>query len=346
MKRALLSMAFVACTPTPRLPPQAPLAALALVLDVEGSRLRADGREVILAGVNLSGSEFRCIKGDGIFDGPDANALVEGLASWNINAVRVPLNESCWLGDARLSPDLSGEKYRSAIAARVHQFRARGWFVVLDLHWSSVGTELANGIAAMPHAERAPQFWASVAHTFRGDLGVLFDLYNEPHIANLAPDAAWRCWRDGCTLDSRPVAGMQALANAVRGEGARNIILVSGLNWSNDFSQWVAYRPKLDRVAISFHTYNFNGCNTPACWKSAPSDVPIVMTEFGENDCGSAFAREAIGWAKDRGASFFAWTWNPWDCKLGPALIEKWDGTPTPYGHGVRELLKKKPTGP
>ncbi len=337
MKRALFAIVLLACVqarefPRPTASPE---------LRVDGEKLRFDGKEISLAGVNLSGSEFQCIKGDGIFDGPDVETLIKGLASWNINAVRIPLNESCWLGDSRLSSKSSGPAYRDAIIKRIQRFRALGWFVIVDLHWSSTGTDLATGIAPMPHAKRAPEFWTSVAGTFKSDLGVLFDLYNEPHIANLSPEAAWQCWRDGCTLDKNPVAGMQALADAVRHENARNLILISGLNWANDVSQWMTHQVKTDLLAISFHAYNFNRCNTPACFHQVPRGVPLVVTEFGENDCASAFSAEVIGWARSRGASFLAWTWNLWDCKKGPALIERWDGTPTPYGSGVRALLRQ-----
>jgi hypothetical protein len=308
---------------------------------VRGDRLTtAEGVTVALRGVNLSGSEFRCIAGDGIFEGPDVDTLTAGLSSWNINAVRIPLNESCWLGDPRLRLDVSGANYRKAIVLRVAQLRAHGWYVIVDLHWSAVGTSLATGIAPMPHASRALDFWSSVARAFLRDRGVLFDLYNEPHLAHLPSEGAWKCWQEGCTIDNHAVAGMQSLVDAVRGAGAPNVILVGGLDWANDASAWTSHRPKDDQLAISFHAYNFNRCNTASCWKLVPSDVPIVVTELGENDCSSAFAQDAIAWARRRSASVLAWAWNRWDCKKGPALIEQWDGTPTAYGHGVRDAFR------
>lgn len=332
MKRALLVVFMAGCSPA---------ASLKSALTARGNRLTTpDGASVLLRGVNLSGSEFRCIKGDGIFEGPEVETLAAGLSSWNINAVRIPLNESCWLGDERLRLEASGSTYRDAIVKRVAYLRAQGWYVIVDLHWSAVGSALATGIAPMPHASRAPEFWSSVATAFRSDGGVLFDLYNEPHIGPLPVADAWRCWRDGCTIENVAVAGMQALVGAVRRTGARNVILVSGLDWANDVSQWTNYRPKDDQLAISFHTYNFNRCNTATCWNLIPRDVPVVITELGENDCTSVFAKDVFAWARAKGASFLAWTWNRWDCKKGPALIEQWDGTPTPYGQGVRDALR------
>jgi hypothetical protein len=338
MRRAVLAATLVACAPAV-LPSvhHAPIDGL----QVRGDHLSTlQGVSVVLRGVNLSGSEFRCTRGDGIFEGPDVATLVTALSSWNVNAVRMPLNESCWLGDGRLSAATSGSAYRNAIVKRVTQLRAHGWYVIVDLHWSAIGSAIATGIAPMPHAERAPLFWSSVATAFQGDRGVLFDLYNEPHITHLQGAEAWRCWRDGCTINGQIVAGMRALVDAVRRSGARNVVLASGLDWANDLSLWASYRPQDDQLAAGFHTYNFNKCNTSACWNLLPSDGPVVITELGENDCASAFARGAIAWARGKGASVFAWTWNRWDCKQGPALIEQWDGTPTPYGHGVRDALR------
>src|SRR5437867_1837234 len=68
-------------------------------LHVVGNTIRnADGQAVRLHGVNRSGTEYACSGGWGIFDGPADAAEVLAMRAWNINAVRVVLNESCWLG--------------------------------------------------------------------------------------------------------------------------------------------------------------------------------------------------------------------------------------------------------
>ena len=67
-------------------------------LHVVGQQL-LDGANhpVILRGVNRSGSEYACIQGWGFFDGPSDLASVQAIAAWGANAVRIPLNEGCWL---------------------------------------------------------------------------------------------------------------------------------------------------------------------------------------------------------------------------------------------------------
>jgi len=48
-----------------------------------------------LLGVNHSGTEYACVKGTGIFEGPQGAALASAIVSWHANTVRIPLNEDC-----------------------------------------------------------------------------------------------------------------------------------------------------------------------------------------------------------------------------------------------------------
>src|SRR5438445_11921439 len=68
-------------------------------LRVQGDQILNDaGQPLRLLGVNRAGTEYLCIHGWGIFDGPADTASVQAIAAWHANAVRVPLNEQCWLG--------------------------------------------------------------------------------------------------------------------------------------------------------------------------------------------------------------------------------------------------------
>src|SRR5690242_1994889 len=67
-------------------------------LHVVGQQL-LDGTNhaLILRGVNRSGTEYACIQGWGFFDGPSDLASAQAIAAWGANAVRIPMNEDCWL---------------------------------------------------------------------------------------------------------------------------------------------------------------------------------------------------------------------------------------------------------
>src|SRR5947209_4523589 len=89
-------------------------------LHVSGRNLLdARGRRLILRGVNRSGTEYGCIQGWGIFDGPSDAASIRAIAAWHVNFVRVPLNEDCWLGINGVKPSYGGENYRRAIVRYV-----------------------------------------------------------------------------------------------------------------------------------------------------------------------------------------------------------------------------------
>ena len=319
-------------------------AVVAPALHVSGNRLvNAAGTAVQLVGVNRSGSEYACVQGWGFFDGPSDQASVNTIASWHANAVRIPLNEDCWLGMNGVAPAYSGTNYRNAIASYVQEVNAAGMVAVLDLHWGAPGTQLATGQEQMPDADHAPAFWTSVAGAYAHNPGVMFDLFNEPH------DVSWSCWRDGCTLpNGTRVAGMQSLLNSVRSAGATQPVLAEGLNWGGDLSGWLADAPSDPDHALvaSAHLYNFSACNTVTCWNStiAPvaARVPVVTGELGETDCATGFINSYMPWADARGISYLAWSWDAgggWSCSSGPALLNSYDGTPNTYGAGYKAHL-------
>jgi endoglucanase len=337
-------------------------------LHVSGNHLVSTGADglspaatVSLHGVNRSGAEFACVQGNGIFDGPVDDTATQAIADWGANAVRVPLNEDCWLGINGVDQQYSGDAYRQAIEGYVSTLESHGLNPILEMHWSD-GTWTGNDSHCadagadcqkpMPDAANAPAFWQSLGQTFGSDDAVVFDLFNEPYPNNLTVmdyEQSWKCWRDGgdaCTGLTYQAAGMQDLVDAVRGTGAGNVILVGGNSYANDLSEWLTYEPTDpdDNLGASWHSYNFNYCADESCWDQqvAPvaAAVPLVATEIGENDCGHSYVDTLMPWLDSNGAAgFLAWTWNTWDCSSGPSLISDYNGTPTAYGEGVRAYL-------
>jgi endoglucanase len=286
----------------------------------------ADGNQVVLRGVNRSGTEYMCIQNRGFFDGPSDAASVQAIVSWKANAVRVPLNESCWLAINGAPAAYAGENYKAAIRAYVALLRAHNLVPILDLHWSAPAALSATRLQPMPDADHAPAFWTDVATTFADDDGVVFEPYNEPYPAgNQDSDAAWACWRDGCTATTAPngatpatyqAVGLQALVTAIRDTGAHNLILLGGVQFSNTLTQWLTYKPTdpLGNLGATWHAYNFNACITPDCWNGAPAtvaaSVPLVATEFGERDCASTFVVPLMQWLDGHAAGYLAWAWD------------------------------------
>jgi endoglucanase len=355
-------LATVTASAAVRAPGQAAAAAaVAPQLHVSGNKLvNAHGKQIVLHGVDRSGTEYMCVQGNGIFDGPSHRGSILVMKRWGVNAVRVPLNEACWNGESYVNSAFAGANYINAIKAYVRLLNNNGIVAVLDLHWtdgaysgSGAGCSSAQAVCQkpMPDAAQAVPFWTSVAQTFKGNNAVIFDLFNEPfpEQATGSESSAWQCWRNGgtCAGIGYQVAGMQSLVNAVRGAGARNVLMLGGLAWSNDLTGWLANKPADPdhNLAASWHSYNFNTCSNKACWvsqvKPVIAKVPVIAGEIGENDCADGYVRPLMKWLDSRSTSYLAWAWNAdFNCSSGPGLIGSYNGTPTGYGIGVRRHLR------
>jgi cell division septation protein DedD len=138
---------------------------------------------------------------------------------------------------------------------------------------------------------------------------------------------------------------MQELVNDIRGAGANNILMLGGVEYSNSLTQWLTYKPTdpQNNLAASWHSYNFNICNTSTCWNNAVApvaqSVPVIAGEIGENDCAHGYIDSLMPWMDSHGVSYLGWTWDTWNCSSGPALISDYSGTPTNYGVGYQAHL-------
>ena len=338
-----------------------PATSTAPQLQVSGNKLvNASGQSVVLHGVDRSGTEYECVQGYGIFDGPDNQASVTAMKEWGVNAVRVPLNEACWNAESYVSSAYAGTSYINAIKAYVNLLNENGIVAILDLHWtdgtysgpsSGCGSAQAVCQKPMPDSAQAIPFWTSVANTFKGNDAVIFDLFNEPYASradNNNTTEGWQCWETGspCTGISYPVAGMQQMINAVRGAGANNVIMLGGEEYANDLTGWLQFEPTDPdhNLVASWHSYNFNTCSSQSCWTSqvAPvaASVPVVAGEIGENDCAGSYITPLTTWLESENISFLAWAWNAdFACSSGPGLITDYTGTPTAYGAAYKAIL-------
>jgi endoglucanase len=335
-------------------------------LHVSGNKLvDQNGNQVVLHGVDRSGTEYACVQGNGIFDGPNDQASITAMKSWGpVNAVRVPLNEACWNAESYVDPAYAGTNYINAIKAYVSLLNSNGIVAILDLHWTdglytgnSSGCSSAEAVCQkpMPDAAEAIPFWTSVANTFKGNDAVIFDLFNEPYASRATGSATtgWECWENGgtCPGISYQVAGMRQMVNAVRSTGANNVLMLGGEEYSNDLTGWLQYEPADPdhNLVASWHSYNFNACSSQSCWTSqvAPviASVPVVAGEIGENDCSGSYIDPLTTWLESENTSFLAWTWDDWSggCSSGPTLITDYTGTPTNYGAAYKAILQALP---
>jgi hypothetical protein len=349
--------------------------AATLSIRVVGNHLvNGVGQHVRLLGVDREGSEYACHDGFAYSSGPIDAGDAAAIAAWGADAVRVPLNEDCWLGINGEPAYGTSSGYQAAIEAYVTDLNADGIYAILDLHWSAPGSTQSGGQYPMPDANSVA-FWTNVASTFKANHAVVFDAFNEPY--SPAYDGwpsqytvSWSCWENGgCTVPNAvdgtapysdpptyTAVGMQTLVNAIRAAGATQPIMLGGLAYANDLTGWLANEPSdpHHQLVASFHNYNGEDCDDAACWNAqvAPvaAAVPVVTGEFDEDDCPAGggtqvdnFDNAYMDWADAHGVSYLAWGWlvpDPLSCS-SLTLLSAYPGTPAqPNGVALRDHLR------
>jgi hypothetical protein len=308
-----------------------------------------NGNVVILHGVNESGSENFCLT----WGPPPVVLSPEGgpspltqdsltaMKSWGINAVRIPLNEDCWLGINGVASSAGGINYQTPIAQAVNLIISNGMYVILDLHITAAGTAKALNQAPMADLDHSVTFWKQVADVYKSNGSVIFDLFNEPVLPG-TQDQQYPCWKNGstsansgdCSMVNFAVAGMQTLVNAVRGEGANNLLILGGTGYSSVLGPWPSYVPtdtlSPPNIAASWHVYDDQGgCTTNAAQSLATlcqssnglgaaavmaAGYPIVVGETGYYYCSSSVGAPwwplFLSWADAQQIGTVAWAWS------------------------------------
>ena len=319
------------------------------MVKVEGNRLvDPDGNEVWLQGVNAGGMET-------IPNGAqETKSTVVAIDEWKSNCIRLPINEAHWFGTGVYSPDDGGKAFRDACDKIVRLAANRGAYVVIDLHRFRA-----------PKAEHVA-FWKDCAAHYKDHPAVLFDLFNEPH------GISWEVWRNGgwvgeagkvdesafLTAEEKKKnqgfesVGMQALVDAVRSAGAKNVVIAGGLFWANDLTgieseaieKGEAKSYRLDEkggdgIMYAWHTYHWH--KGWARILPVAAKHPIFLGEVGaapreemtfipmeQKEDWRTFVPDMLGFIQKYRINWTGWCFHP---KAGPCMIENWDYEPTPY---------------
>ena len=310
-------------------------------LSVRGNQLLAGGVPMTLHGVNRSGTEYACIQGWGIEDGPMDQTSVNAIAAWGANLVRIPLNEDCWLGINGVNPAYGGSHYISAIQTLVSEVHTAGMYAELSLMRAAPGSIQATYQPGAPDEDHSPAMWASLASTFAGDPDVILAPWSEPTV-----DA--NCFLNGgmCKVPRDPndipatydTAGMQQAVTMMRQAGYHGVISIPGIHYANDLTQWLTQEPNDPdhQLIAEAHIYGNNSCgaeNNGSCLVSTldpvAAQVPLLLGETGEtyddSECTGNNEQIILDWADSEHVSWAAWTWNTWgNCS---SLIQDFSGT-------------------
>jgi len=328
----------------------APLTGSSLTgISVSGKHLVDGGGHVVhLQGVNRSGTEYACVQGWGIFDGPSDAYSVAAIKTWNVNVVRVLLNEDCWLGINGIDAQYSGQNYINAIVAYVNLLHQYGIYAEVSLIWGAPGKYQATYQPAAPDEDHSPKMWSSMAATFKNDPNVILAPWGETTVG-------WKCFmRKGCDDQATygpsnkfyRTAAMQQAVDLMRKAGYTGVISIPCIDYANACgkidgakyggSTWLDSRPKdpQHQLIAEAHVYGKNLCDTIDCFDSSMRPitkvVPMIFGETGEtydgSGCDASYITTFMTWADAHGVGYEAWTWDTWGgCGV---LISNYNGTP------------------
>ena len=308
-------------------------------LKVAGNQIKtAEGKVMVLRGVNVPSLDWMP-EGDHVLQ-----SVRVAVGDWKSKIIRLPVNDEFWFGRGPRQSD-GGAAYRALVDECIRAAARRGSYVILDLH-----DYQATQAKQMP-------FWDAVTGIYKNNTAVWFDILNEPH------DITWKVWRDGgevekeAAKDGKPAVtyqspGMQGVVSFIRQKGARNIIVVGGLDWAYDLTGVIngyALTDKTgDGIIYSTHIYS---------WKkdwagkvvAVAQKYPVFIGEFGADDIRLpsvpadqqedpyVWMPEILGFAQKNNLGWTAWSFHT---DATPRLLSNWDYQPTPfYGGFVKSAL-------
>lgn len=295
------------------------------------------GKAVLLQGVNVDSLEWNP-NGDG-------NILYStwvALTDWNSNAIRLPVNDDIWFGRGKNGIPNDPEKYRQLIDSVVKLASTRGAHVILDLHRFLAPSD-ANVV-----------FWKEAAERYKNNPAVIFELFNEPH------GISWEVWKNGGMVQEKNKPewrspGMQALIDAIRGTGAKNIILAGGLAYSLDLTG-IGNGFALDDRGGNGLIYGAHFYNWHKDWQKhflfLAEKHPVLVGEFGADIKKMSFIpsheqEDPYTWMPDALGMIqkykLHWTAFSFHTSSTPVLLSDWNYTPTPFfGAFVKDALNGK----
>jgi endoglucanase len=214
-------------------------------LHVSGTHIVDDsGHPVQLRGMSLFWSQWSSYY--------QANTVDQLADDWRAGIVRAALGVE---SDGYLDNPAENE---AKVVTIVEQAIARGMYVVIDWHDSH----------ALQHQSAASEFFTRMATKYGASPNVLFEIFNEPL------DVEW----------SSVKSYAEAIIAAIRGAGAKNVVIVGTPNWSQDVD--IAARDPITSdhdVAYTLHFYAATHKQALRAKAKTALDagLPLFVTEWG-----------------------------------------------------------------
>lgn len=295
-------------------------------LQAEGNRLLTpDGTPVRLRG--MMPSDPARLDARGKFE----REFYAQIQETGANVVRIAVHPDRWLEDEDYL-----WRYIDPIV---------GWAGQMDMYaiidWHYIGN-IENGAGPeMPDIDEQPldltmEFWDKISAYFRTTPHVIFEIWNEP--------------AGGIKADTWQSYAVQ-IVRAIRDQGAQQLVIVSGVEYSRDLSWVLSSAIPDDNVAYTSHIYP--GHSSPM-WDTWFGDVskefPVLLTEWGFMDenredapsylVGSvaSYGEPLMQYLDERG---IGWVTCWYDDEWKPQMFTEGWKAPTSFGNFALEKLQE-----
>lgn len=211
-----------------------------------------------------------------------------------------------------------------------------GMYIIIDWHYignieNSTGEKMPD--IDIKAKEFTIQFWKQVANYFKEVPNVIFEIFNEPAIIS---SELW-------------VKNAAEIIEIIREQGAKQIIIVGGIDYSKDLS-WVKEMPiDKDNIVYASHIYPIHN-NWAYYFGDAAEKYPVLITEWGYMDENRSttnqhyligneqtYGQPFLNYLDEKGIGWVAcWFDNSWE----PQIFQKDFKSYTNYGAFVMEALK------
>jgi len=296
-------------------------------------------------------------------------SLIETYDNWNSNIIRLPITAGYWLGD---KDETTGEytgtyvksnttyyvaDYRKAVDDMVRGAAARGKYIILDNHGY-----------VLPEEKHLEMFKDLVA-LYGNNPAVMFGVLNEPH------GKTWDQWYNGDPENG--YVGHQYMVEQIRDMGAKNILVVGGLNWAYNIGGVLGVRDEATGATYELTDCGSNGDTSKtgygivydthiyptkgnySSWVSTIGEMrkkyPVLCGEWGWDSSDSTvtgntsntapyWEEQLMNWMDDKFGDYddIPMHWTAWNMHMSstPKMITGWSFKPTSYhGQYVKDRL-------
>lgn len=152
----------------------------------------------------------------------------------------------------------------------VNAARAKGFTVIVSMQW-----EATTGLSGQPKmpSDITTRAWEKVASVFANDMGVMYEVFNEPALKEQTP-MNWAIWKDT----------HQRLINKIRQAGAKNVLIVEGLRIGHYLANSPALSDPLNKLVYGVHPFLNRETLTRVDWERDwgrfSNTHPVIVTAF------------------------------------------------------------------